>query len=894
MRTPWLRGVVAGLVLSWPHAALSLSLARPTNDAESAPDEILVDLRDDASDAAVRLFRQRHGLPGLALNSPQADDENLYVAKVSAELQADLLWRLQHDPLVEYAEPNWIYRLIDAEEGAARRLDDAPSRKLPGQVNDPHFSKQWSFAMVSVTEAWAHADGAGVIVAVIDTGVAFEDHRQFRRVEDLGQTSFVEGYDFIKDDAHPNDDHGHGTHVAARSRRVRTTASASPASRRGLPSCRSRSSPSEAQGRQVTLRTRSDSPPTKARTSSTFRWAAGRARSSWSRRSGTRETRGCSSSARRERRTRAGRISGRVPWFLRGQLRRARSKPRLLLEFRKSDCGHGAGGNKNLGPGSGILQNTITPFAVDAVNQYLEFQGTSMAAPHVAGIAALVMSTGLRDVEAVEAVLKQTATDLGPRGWDERFGHGLVDAKRAVEMAMERRDSSQSLFASGGLLSLSLLLSLFGGFARRAAGPAKVVAGALGAFGFVSLPFEFVRSAMILSSLPVLGLTLAFLHLRQLRPALFGLALGWTVALVLQGVLLTSNVLGDPWGRGPLRSGLGARERGRPDLAHLAARSNVSRLRSSMIDQPDRVVELAALLAPIGISPFFALAGIGWAAERGHIHLPAGLELLAEPLVFGCLLVFAVLLQVGKSSKLTRPLAEGLGTGEGLIAILIAFLMFVAEGLSPPSTVTEASLASGLVLGVAATFAVAMILALRVLFDVFIWLSPVPFIDMAFEMSKTLTTLGLVALVAWAPGVALAAFLTIVLLAPSRAGEGRLRAGRMALTVLWDNTLGHLGPEMTQASRSSPSSIACPASRATRRVASASRRAPGSSSRSSGASAASSSEGTIHAAFSDDGPASFSSSPAAASCSRRGMVVRKPGCEASSSERRSRMNARPQ
>ena len=75
-------------------------------------------------------------------------------------------------------------------------------------------------------EAWdwrgarGGAGGRGAVVAVIDTGVAFENRGSFRRAPDLGRRSFVRGYDFFGDDGHPNDENGHGTHVAARSRQA--------------------------------------------------------------------------------------------------------------------------------------------------------------------------------------------------------------------------------------------------------------------------------------------------------------------------------------------------------------------------------------------------------------------------------------------------------------------------------------------------------------------------------------------------------------------------------------------------------------------------------------------------------------------------------------------------
>ena len=54
-------------------------------------------------------------------------------------------------------------------------------------------------------------------------------------------------------------------------------------------------------------------------------------------------------------------------------------------------------------------------------------QGTSMAAPHVAGLAALLMTQGIGDPAAIEAAIKQFAVDLGPPGRDAEFGYGLID-----------------------------------------------------------------------------------------------------------------------------------------------------------------------------------------------------------------------------------------------------------------------------------------------------------------------------------------------------------------------------------------------------------------------------------------------------------------------------------
>lgn len=80
--------------------------------------------------------------------------------------------------------------------------------------NDEQFPAQWDMPMIQAPKAWEKTRGAGVTIAVVDTGVAFEDYGDFARSPELSQTTFVHPWDFTKSDEHPNDDNGHGTHVS--------------------------------------------------------------------------------------------------------------------------------------------------------------------------------------------------------------------------------------------------------------------------------------------------------------------------------------------------------------------------------------------------------------------------------------------------------------------------------------------------------------------------------------------------------------------------------------------------------------------------------------------------------------------------------------------------------
>jgi serine protease len=97
--------------------------------------------------------------------------------------------------------------------------DDEGAGHAPGDWQE----LQWNFVGpfgVNAPEAWSNvaADGApggqGVVVAVLDTGVAYANRGPFRRSPDFSRYTFVKGYDFVAKNPYPNDRNGHGTFVA--------------------------------------------------------------------------------------------------------------------------------------------------------------------------------------------------------------------------------------------------------------------------------------------------------------------------------------------------------------------------------------------------------------------------------------------------------------------------------------------------------------------------------------------------------------------------------------------------------------------------------------------------------------------------------------------------------
>jgi len=378
----------------------SLASAKHTEHAVFAPGRILVQLQPRSARQSNTFFAEQH-LHVLR------EIRRLHVQVVAVPPGQELAWakRLRRLAVVSFAEPDYQVHIL----------------LMP---NDPQFPQQWNMRQINAPAGWDTQTGSHrVTIAIIDTGVDLTHPDLVGKI--------VAGYDFVNDDNDPQDDNGHGTHVAGIAAAIGNndvgvagvdwTASVMPL--KGLDK--------DGNGYDSDI-------------ADATRWAVDHGANIINMSFGSTSPSATLASAIAYAHYHGALIvaaAGNA--FDQGNdIEYPAAQPYVMaVAATNNQNQHAYYSNTGnyvdiAAPGGNIAAQILSTIWRGTGLAYDIMYGTSMAAPHVAGLAALVMAQNPQlTVDQVAWAIESSATDLGQAGRDDVFGYGQIDVAAALVAA---------------------------------------------------------------------------------------------------------------------------------------------------------------------------------------------------------------------------------------------------------------------------------------------------------------------------------------------------------------------------------------------------------------------------------------------------------------------------
>ena len=417
--------------------ALVLGLAVPVFAVtpEYVPDEVIVKFKSSTPRSERELLKRE-------LNATEVKKSLfggfsvLRVKNSDGRRMANIIRRRAQ---VAWAEPNHIARKF-------------------AMPNDPMLSRQWNFynsvyGGINVPGAWAMTMGSpAIIVAVLDTGVAYENYDsnsdgklEYLQAPDLAGTRFVAGYDFANNDTHANDDDGHGTHVTGTIAQTTNNSLGCAGVAPGVSIMPVKVLGGTGDGAYsdiadgIYFATNAGAKVINMSLGGYFDDQVLHEACNYAYQHGVTIVAAAGNESLPFMGYPAGYstvISVGATDYRNQRTWYSNYGPGLTIMAPGGDTGVDLNGD---GQKDGILQQTYPGADVDEPDltkfAYLYMQGTSMASPHVAGVAALIASMGITDPDEVREIIQSTALNLSTPGYDQNTGWGLVSAQSAVLQA---------------------------------------------------------------------------------------------------------------------------------------------------------------------------------------------------------------------------------------------------------------------------------------------------------------------------------------------------------------------------------------------------------------------------------------------------------------------------